>query len=461
MSRLSIRCRWSTAVNSVDDRAADLLGRRVGRAQVGHLLLELLQPAHPRVEVGVGEGRVVEDVVAPARLLDLLGQAAVLLAQLGQRVRAGVVSRCCRCWSPSLTGPSCRAAPTRASGTPDRTYPQFAESDASRRATHCTAPDRMEHVPAPDPDCRSRPPAPTPGAPARRRADAARRRRRPGSSRSVAAQRLAAAYHRDARRARRRGSREPGRRDVAAALRRARAGTPAPAPSPPPCPTPAGRWTGLARRAPGRARRAARPLHGRPHRGPRGRPPRPSSASSRWRPGWSRADPVAALAGRHLVAGPRQPRQDHLGAGDPARTSSARRRVAASAEFVDMGRLGHYMLRPAGDWNRFALDVDARGARPRRRALRRPGRPGPQRAGMTRGRRDGCTPAMSSATAPRGDDRPTSPPPGTRPRPGPGRPALRARRAGQLLGRDRAAGRSPPTSASAPGSAPGRSASTR
>jgi hypothetical protein len=29
--------------------------------------------------------------------------------------------------------------------------------------------------------------------------------------------------------------------------------------------------------------------------------------------------------------------------------------IAASAEFVDMGRLGHYMLHRAENWNRFAL----------------------------------------------------------------------------------------------------------
>ena len=64
------------------DRAADLLRRRVGGAQLGELLLELLQPAHPVVEVGVGQRRVVEHVVAPAGVLDLLGQGAVLLAGL-------------------------------------------------------------------------------------------------------------------------------------------------------------------------------------------------------------------------------------------------------------------------------------------------------------------------------------------------------------------------------------------
>jgi predicted esterase len=67
------------------------------------------------------------------------------------------------------------------------------------------------------------------------------------------------------------------------------------------------------------------------------------------------SDPVRRLAGRHLVAG-------H---GSRDKITSARmtrayvdqaRAVAASTRFVDMGRLGHYMLHRAGDWNRFALE---------------------------------------------------------------------------------------------------------
>lgn len=66
-------------------------------------------------------------------------------------------------------------------------------------------------------------------------------------------------------------------------------------------------------------------------------------------------DPVAALAGRHVV----------LGHGSRDRITSARatrayveraRPVAASAEFADLGRLGHYMLARQDTWNRFALD---------------------------------------------------------------------------------------------------------
>ena len=50
----------------------------------GSVVLECLELAEPDVEVGVGEGRVVEDVVAPAGVLDLLAQLEVALARLGR-----------------------------------------------------------------------------------------------------------------------------------------------------------------------------------------------------------------------------------------------------------------------------------------------------------------------------------------------------------------------------------------
>ena len=65
-------------------------------------------------------------------------------------------------------------------------------------------------------------------------------------------------------------------------------------------------------------------------------------------------DPRHTLAGRHLIAG-------H---GSRDRITSARRTrayvrslqgIAASAEFVDLGRVGHYMLHRPRAWNRFAL----------------------------------------------------------------------------------------------------------
>jgi pimeloyl-ACP methyl ester carboxylesterase len=71
-------------------------------------------------------------------------------------------------------------------------------------------------------------------------------------------------------------------------------------------------------------------------------------------PWFERSDPVHTLAGRHLVAG--HGSRDRI---TTARATQAyverARAVAASARFVDMGRLGHYMLHRPGDWNRFAL----------------------------------------------------------------------------------------------------------
>lgn len=66
-------------------------------------------------------------------------------------------------------------------------------------------------------------------------------------------------------------------------------------------------------------------------------------------------DPVEPLAGKHLVAvHGRADRITNFGA-----TSTFVRRaaaVAASTELVDMGDLGHYMLRGMGRWNEQARD---------------------------------------------------------------------------------------------------------
>lgn len=71
-------------------------------------------------------------------------------------------------------------------------------------------------------------------------------------------------------------------------------------------------------------------------------------------PWLERADPVSALAGRHLIAG--HGSRDRITSARATQAYVERARdVAASAEFVDMGRLGHYMLHRPGDWNRFAL----------------------------------------------------------------------------------------------------------
>lgn len=71
-------------------------------------------------------------------------------------------------------------------------------------------------------------------------------------------------------------------------------------------------------------------------------------------PWWEPADPVHTLAGRHLVAG--HGSRDRITSARTTRAYVERAHgVAASADFVDMGRLGHYMLHRPADWNRFAL----------------------------------------------------------------------------------------------------------
>ncbi len=71
-------------------------------------------------------------------------------------------------------------------------------------------------------------------------------------------------------------------------------------------------------------------------------------------PWLERTDPVRMLAGRHLIAG--HGRRDRITSAAMTRAFVDQARgIAASAEYVDLGRSGHYMLRRAGDWNRFAL----------------------------------------------------------------------------------------------------------
>lgn len=71
-------------------------------------------------------------------------------------------------------------------------------------------------------------------------------------------------------------------------------------------------------------------------------------------PWFERTDPVETLAGRHLVAG--HGSRDRITSPRMTRAYVERARpVAASAEFADLGRLGHYMLAHPARWNRFAL----------------------------------------------------------------------------------------------------------
>ena len=72
-------------------------------------------------------------------------------------------------------------------------------------------------------------------------------------------------------------------------------------------------------------------------------------------PWFERTDPVQPLAGRHLVAA--HGSRDRITSARMTRAYVGRaREVAASAEFVDMGRLGHYMLHRPREWNRFAVE---------------------------------------------------------------------------------------------------------
>ncbi len=66
------------------------------------------------------------------------------------------------------------------------------------------------------------------------------------------------------------------------------------------------------------------------------------------------SDPVGTLRGRHLVAG--HGSRDKITSARMTRAYVERARpLADSARFVDLGRLGHYMLHRPADWNRFAL----------------------------------------------------------------------------------------------------------
>ncbi|CAN7236434.1 alpha/beta hydrolase [Knoellia sp. LjRoot47] len=76
-------------------------------------------------------------------------------------------------------------------------------------------------------------------------------------------------------------------------------------------------------------------------------------------PWWSDADPVRRLAGRALVAA--HGRRDRITSFAHTRRFVERARsVATSAELVDMGMLGHYMLGRADRWNDVAIESSLR-----------------------------------------------------------------------------------------------------
>lgn len=78
-------------------------------------------------------------------------------------------------------------------------------------------------------------------------------------------------------------------------------------------------------------------------------------------------DPVEQLAGKHLVGA--HGRSDRITAAKATRRFLQRAEpVAASTTFIDRGRVGHYMLRDIGGWNRVAVEetlgmLDAASAR--------------------------------------------------------------------------------------------------
>ncbi len=70
-------------------------------------------------------------------------------------------------------------------------------------------------------------------------------------------------------------------------------------------------------------------------------------------------EPVATLAGRALVAG--HGSRDHITSAKATRAYVERARAAgADASYVDMGRVGHYLLRRASAWNELALSRSLR-----------------------------------------------------------------------------------------------------
>ncbi len=126
-------------------------------------------------------------------------------------------------------------------------------------------------------------------------------------------------------------------------------------PVPSPLPDVRRRSRGSRAAAPGGARGDRGPLDGRPDRGrdggraQRDRGRRTGPVASRGRAGG--AARRTRLRRRARALGP-----DHQRATGPASSPSAPVAVALSAEFVDMGPVGHYLLRRIAAWNSFAVD---------------------------------------------------------------------------------------------------------
>ena len=76
-------------------------------------------------------------------------------------------------------------------------------------------------------------------------------------------------------------------------------------------------------------------------------------------PWWQGTDPVHTLVGRSLVAA--HGRRDRLTSFAQTQQLVARAQsVAAQAALVDMGPLGHYMLKGAGAWDDIAIESSMR-----------------------------------------------------------------------------------------------------
>ena len=308
----------------------------------GNSLLELLEPPQPPVEVGVGERRGCRgrsSASGPPR-------SPRPAAGAPRAPRRGPVGRCRRL----MRGPlRCAHGPI----LPGRTD---SASTRRRRPIRVTGPLRTSFVTATETTPRTSPAAPSltrHDAPDTRgrRADAARRqgaldraRRRPqrvvatvaalmqrgiapGAHEAGIAIWLLRYRHRGWN-----GGTRPGRRR----------------------PLGAGGGAPGARRG---ARRAARPLDGWPHRRPRRR--RPPGARRR------RAGPVASRRASRWPRWPAghcwRPTVDATGSPRttrPRRSSSEPPRSPARRRCVDMGAVGHYMLRSVAAWN---------AGRPRRR----------------------------------------------------------------------------------------------
>ncbi|EAQ00969.1 hypothetical protein JNB_12359 [Janibacter sp. HTCC2649] len=85
-------------------------------------------------------------------------------------------------------------------------------------------------------------------------------------------------------------------------------------------------------------------------------------------PWWEETDPVRTLSGRSLIAA--HGRRDRLTSfAETQRFVGRARSVASHAEFVDMGPLGHYLLKGAGAWNDVAIESALRILAPASRGL--------------------------------------------------------------------------------------------